>query len=176
MKTHTTLTQLRVAQRARFAAILHDAHEVHRVIATDGKEDFQEMTRGTVSTKSLRAMGHPFGRIAGSDPSTGGRGVRNRKKFQGMLTRKGVLPPLPINKQTGKLHAAITLSGPRGPKLAYDLFSNVRDGRQYVLSPVGTKKMVGRGLLGQWGVLRKRHRARKAAYVDLLRASLKARA
>lgn len=176
MKQHTTLTQLRIAQRERFKDIVGDIHAVHRMMATDGKEDFVELTSGTVSSKTLRAMGHPFGRLTSGDPGTGGRGVRNRAKFNSVLTRKGVLAPLPINKQTGKLHAAITLSGPHGPKLAYDLFSNVRDGRQYVLKPEGTSKMVGRGLLGKTGRLRARHRARSAAYVDVLRAKLKARA
>lgn len=176
MKTHQTLTQLRVAQQARFKMIAHDIHAVHKMIAEDGKGDFQELTAGGVKTKTLRAMGHPFGRLNGGDPSTGGRGVRDRAKFKTLLTRKGVLPPLPINIQTGKLHAAITLNGPHGVRHAYDLFSNVHDGRQYVLRPGGTSKMVGRGLLGQWGMLRKRHRARRAAYVDVLRASLKTRA
>jgi hypothetical protein len=157
VKQHTTLTQLRIAQRERFKDIMGDIHAVHKMMATDGKEDFVELTSGTVSSKTLRAM-------------------RNRAKFNSFLTRKGVLAPLPINKQTGKLHAAITLSGPHGPKLAYDLFSNVRDGRQYVLKPEGTSKMVGRGLLGKTGRLRARHRARSAAYVDVLRAKLKARA
>lgn len=176
MKRHTTLTSLRVAQRARFEGIKHDIHAVHKMMATDGKEDFSELTSGAVSTKTLRAMGHPFGRLVSGDISTGGRGVRNRQKFAQHLTRRGALPLLPINKQTGKLHGAITLIGPTGPNFRYDLFSNVRDGRQFVLKPGGTSKMVGRGLLGQWGMLRKRHRARRAAYVDVLRASHKARA
>lgn len=174
MGTYQTLTQLRAAQVKRFAAIKGDINQVHTMIARDGKGDFEEQTVGTVSTKTLRQMGHPFGRMGGAGSNTGVRGVNNPSRFKGIKMRKGVLPPLPINRQkTNGLHSSIKQPGPSGATHRYDLYADAPYAK-YVLSLTGTKRMTARGLLGPWGLLRKRHKARIAAYVDLMRRKQRA--
>ncbi len=174
MGVYTTPTQLRVAQRKRFAAVVRDINKVHTIIAHDGEQDFKDATTGGVKSKTLAAMGHPFGRLAGGN--SGGRGIKGGgKRFKGagmagQITAKGVIRPLPINKQTGRLHAGITLQGPIGRRKEYRLFSSAPYA-QFVLRPGGTRFMIGRGLLGANGFLRKRHKARLAALVDVVRAT-----
>lgn len=169
MGTYQTLTQLRAAQLKRFEAMKGGIKEAHTIIARDGLEDFKEQTLGTVTTKMLRQMGHPFGRSGGAGSNTGVRGVRNPSKFKGVKMRKGVLMPLPINRQKSNgLHSSIRQHGPSGATHRFDLYAEAPYAK-YVLSLTGTKRMTARGLLGPWGLLRKRHKARLAAYVDLCR-------
>ena len=176
MGVFTSPTQLRIHQRARFARVIGDMKKVHQMTARGGRKDFRESTQGGVKTDTLRKMGHPFGRIRSGNVATGGRGISgDGRRFvgsgiKGQVTRKGVLRPLPINQQTGKLHAAIRLAGPSGIHMEYRLFSSVPYAG-FVLAPEGTRYMVARGLLGPRGLLRKRHRARMAALVDVVRKS-----
>lgn len=131
---------------------------------------------GSVKTKTLVQMGHPFGRLRSGNRNTGGRGIQgNTRRFAGsgiagQVTKKGVLRPLPINRQSGKLHALIQLRGPSAPFHQYNLFTTAPYA-SFVLAPEGTRYMVARGLLGPRGLLRKRHRARMAALVDVVRKS-----
>ncbi len=176
MGVFTTPTQLRVRQRARFEQVKRDIKKVHRIMAEDGETDFHDATDGKIKSKQLAAMGHPFGRLSSGDPRTGGRGAKDGRKFigagiKGQVTRKGVVRPLPINEQTGRLKRGITLTGPLGGRRSeYRLFTTVPYAK-YVLRPGGTRKMVDRGLLGPRGFLRKRHKARIAAYIDVVRKS-----
>lgn len=177
MGVYQTPTQLRVAQRTRFAAVIKDIYKVHQIIAHDGEQDFKDATSGTVTSKQLAAMGHPFGRLSSGNPFTGGRGIAANKRgafkgagLKGQVTSKGVIRPLPINRQSGRLHAGITLQGPIGKRREYRLFSTAPHAR-FVLNPGGTRFMIGRGLLGPNGFLRKRHKARLAALVDVVRAT-----
>lgn len=149
--------------------------EVHKELATQGREDFHDQTGGQVKSKTLAAMGHPFGRMAtgGMRNITKGRaGSFSDAGLKGQVTKKGVVRPLPINVQTGRLRRAITLQGPSGRLKVYKLYSAAPHAK-YVLSPTGTRKMIARGLLGPRGLLRKRHKARLSALVDVLRAQQK---
>jgi len=174
MGVYTTPTQLRVRQRTRFAAVGRDINRIHQIIAHDGEQDFKDATTGSIKSKTLAAMGHPFGRLNGAGSNSGGRGVKGGgKRFKGIgaagqITAKGVVRPLPINRQTGRLHAGIQLQGPIGKRKEYRLYSTAPYAR-FVLNPGGTRKMVDRGLLGRNGFLRKRHKARIAALVDVVR-------
>jgi hypothetical protein len=177
MGVYDSPTKLRVAQRKRFAAVIHDMAKVHTILAHDGKDDFSESTTGTIKQSTLTAMGHPFGRIKSGNPLTGGRGIAagNRGKFRGVglkgqVTAKGVVRPLPINRQSGRLHASIQLVGPIGRRKEYRLFSSAPEAA-FVLRPGGTRFMIDRGLLGPTGLLMKRHKARIAAVVDVVRAT-----
>lgn len=189
MGVYDTPTQLRLRQRTRFAAVIKDIHKVHKMIAEDGEEDFENATTGSVTPATLAAMGHPFGRLNGgrfrraSDGTRklidgtgtgGGRGIKGGGKrfkgkgIKGQITAKGVIRPLPINRQSGMLHLGIKLVGPVGKGREFKLFSNAPHAK-FVLRPGGTRLMVDRGLLGRNGFLRKRHKARIAAYVDVVR-------
>jgi len=178
MGVYTTPTQLRVRQRARFEAVKADIKKVHKIMAEDGKDDFEQATSGTIKSKTLKEMGHPFGRIRSGDIRTGGRGAADGRKFlgkgsKGQITRTGVVRPLPINKQSGDLHRRIQLDGPFGGRRAeYRLYTNVPYAK-YVLNPKGTRKMIARGLLGRMGFLRKRHKARISALIDVVRKTSK---
>ena len=164
MGVFTSPTQLRIHQRARFARVIGDQKKVHQMAARGGRKDFRESTQGGVKTSTLIQMGHPFGRLKSGNRSTGGRGIRGDGRrlgsagIKGQITRKGVLRPIPINRQTGRLHAGIRLQGPTGRMHEYRLFSSAPYAG-YVLNPEGTRYMVARGLLGRSGLLRKRHRA-----------------
>lgn len=174
MGTFTSITDLRLRQRTRFEAVKRDINKVHKMLAEDGEEDFEDLTVGGVNSKTLKAMGHPFGRLRSGNASTGGRGIKGGGKrfkgsgIKGQINAKGVLRPLPINRQTGRLRAGIQLVGPIGSRKEYRLFSTAPYA-QFVLRPGGTRFMVDRGLLGRNGMLRKRHKARIAAYVDVVR-------
>lgn len=171
----TSLPALQRHQMKRFARMQLGQQRVHRELASQGERDFVGSTGGQIKSKTLAAMGHPFGRMA-----TGG--MRNIVKGQsgkfgsaglkGQVSKKGVVRPLPINVQSGRLRRAITLQGPAGHFSTYRLYSAAPHAR-FVLSPTGTRKMVARGLLGPTGLLRKRHKARLSALVSVLRAQQK---
>lgn len=174
MGTYTSVTALRLAQRARFERVGVAMVTVHKELATRGWKDMRENTRGSLTSKQLRAMGHPFGRIAGAGSNSGGRGiVKNLSTVtQGtdkrQVSRKGGVRPLPINRQTGQLYRGIRLDGPTGRSKVYRLYS-IAPHASFVLHPDGTRRMISRGLKGPRGLLRKRHRARLAAAVDVVR-------
>lgn len=171
----TSPTALKNHQKKRFAKMQLGQQRVHKELATQGERDFVGATGGQIKSKTLAAMGHPFGRMSSG-------GMRNIVKGQsgkfgsaglkGQVSKKGVVRPLPINVQSGRLRRAITLQGPAGRASTYKLYSAAPHAR-FVLSPTGTKKMVARGLLGGNGLLRKRHKARLAALVSVIRAQQK---
>lgn len=71
---------------------------------------------------------------------------------------------LPINVQSGKLRAGIrlVLRSP-APRLSYSLLIQNVDYARYILSEMGTKKMVSRGYKAE---IQRRQKARQAAYVQ----------
>lgn len=184
MGIYTTPTQLRVAQRRRFDRVLGDMQAVHREMATGGFKDFLQATSGRISTKQLALMGHPFAvntfisaRSARARWRAGemvAMGLSSARK--GQISKRGMVRDLPINKQSGELRRGIKLQGPSGPGSDFRLFSDAPHAK-YVLRPRGTSTMRGRGLLGPdapsggYGLLRKRHTARSAALVDVVRKS-----
>lgn len=110
----------------------------HDELVQDMQAEARGLTSGTTSTATLIRMGHPLGR------RLGGR-------------KRGSLPTLPINAQTGKLRGSwrrykVDLSG----KTYYDVIPTVPYAK-YVLAVGGTTKMVARGF---WREMRKRWRKR----------------
>lgn len=154
--------------------------DAHRLLWKGGVEDHAKLTTGAVSTKQLRQMGHPFGRKVSGDVSTGVRGIQNggsigsRQRKKGNMVRKGVLMPLPINKQTGKLRRSFNKTPETGPDLTVDMGFKVPYSR-FVLSPVGTRYMTTRGFYSvgkstaALGAVAKRHRARKSVIINAAR-------
>ncbi len=187
----TRPAQLQKRMQKRFAVGVQSMHGAHKELIKGGKEDHAQYTSGRVPTKTLRAMGHPFGRKVSGDERTGVRGIREgymtretkSGRFQSRLSRhakakgnsisKGVLNPLPINKQTGKLRASFFQTPPTGADLRVDM-GYASPYAAYVLSPTGTHRMVARGFysvrpnnppLAGLGIVAKRHRARKAGII-----------
>jgi hypothetical protein len=173
MGIYTTPTALMVAQRRRFAGVRLTMQEMHKVAYEGGREDHLDYSDGSVSTKQLRAMGHPFGRLGGAGTSSGGRGiVKNRGKFKGaggylatsghkpkglssdfyyfkrgvksVVSGGGKIRSLPINRQTGRMRTSLQLAGPSGPNQVVRIGFNAPYAK-YVLSPTGTSKMIARG-------------------------------
>lgn len=85
------------------------------------------LLEGTVTTKQLRRMNHPYGRLPSAKP-------------------RGVLPALPINKQSGGLIESMEI---RRVRLAEGGYAReigfTAPYAQYVLAPEGTKYMIARG-------------------------------
>lgn len=96
------------------------------------RADALKLTSGTLSTAQLRAMGHPFAR----------------------RHRNTLIPPLPINRQTGRLQASLRVFR-RGENQAQLQFTAPH--AKFVLAPQGTAKMLPRGF---WVEMRRRHNAR----------------
>jgi len=148
----TTPMQLLQAQTKRFKTAQGSMQDSLRQDAEAGVQVFIESVGGNVSTSTLRRMGHPFGR--GTGPGKGN-------------LKRGRLPGLPINAQTGILRANIRAY--KTDKGAYMLGSSAPYAK-YVLHPAGTSKMVsrtkngrplmtGRELgLSRIGLLEQRHR------------------
>ncbi len=126
-------------QTKRFAKVQAELVIEHEKMVQAMRSEAIGLTSGNVKTKTLRKLGHPFGKRAS------GR-------------KRGRLPALPINAQTGKLRASwikTKLLG-AGGKIHYDL-TNKAPYAKYVLSLGGTTKMIARGF---WRELRKIWRKR----------------
>lgn len=170
MGTFTSAVQLRLRQQERFKDVRLDTRKALGILATDLKQDFQDLTRGQLSEKQLRRVGHPYARrarVLNIQKLAGARGQREGKKTQ--VSARGRIPDLPINKQTGKLHRGITLTSKAGG-MVYDLYS-VAPHARFVLAVNGTTHMRPRGLKGPKGALRKRYKARHAGLVAAHRAA-----
>lgn len=136
------------AQGSRFNKVLAEVVIEHERLVNDMKSEAIGLTSGTVKTRTLRRLGHPFGR-------------------RGSGRKRGTLPTLPINAQTGRLRASFqkvrTSSG--SGRVSYDL-TNTAPYAKYVLSLGGTTKMVARRF---WPELRKRWRKRNFELLMRLR-------
>lgn len=96
------------------------------------RQDAVRLTSGTLSARQLRAMGHPYAR----------------------RHRNPLIPPLPINRQTGRLQASLRVFR-RGETQAVLQFTAPH--AKFVLAPMGTTRMLPRGF---WIEMRRRHNAR----------------
>ncbi|RYG36111.1 hypothetical protein EON81_10730 [bacterium] len=171
----TNAAQLLSHQRGRFAKMELTQQSVHQELIRGGVRDHAELTSGGVSDDTLEDMGHPFGRTMGADGGgvrgivKGPRKLTARQKRKGNVIRKGVLAPLPINRQKGDLRSSFTKSVANNHDTTMGFTAKHA---KYVLSPWGTEKMVARGFYSMplysqtpayVGPLRKRHRLRRQA-------------
>lgn len=176
MGVYTSPVQLQRAQVAKFARMNLLQRNVHKELVSQAQKDYAGGTGGGVSTKSLKDMGHPFAREGNA-----ARGiVKNKGKYRSYgksygkkrQVSRGIIQPLPINKQTGKLRSSFKRYG--SFEITYMGFAAPY--AKYVLSPTGTKKMIARGFyskragsIADLGWLAKRHRARAQAAIVALR-------
>lgn len=166
---HSPIAYMR-HKRKQLAGIRFNQRVEFEKIARASLTDGIELTGGHVSSRQLRRMGHPFGRGVSASASTRGglkRGSRTR------------IANLPINIQSGQLRRGWHLSNRSvGTTQRYVLGNRARHAR-YILSPSGTRRMVGRGIWGHssftrveggpMGVMARRARARLKGLVTALR-------
>lgn len=170
MGVFTSPVALMQRQRARFAGVKMTMEKAHFILAHDGFSDFKEQTTGTLGKKEKRLLGHPYARgprILNVAKLGGFKGVQDGKVTQ--ITAKGRVRDLPINMESGRLHATITLLSKSNGRI-YDLFSSVPYAK-FALAVEGTRYVRPRGLLGPRGLLRKLHKARHAGIVLAVRQS-----
>lgn len=119
----------------------------HRRIAEAGEGDYLDLTGGGLPPKITRGQ---YARRAS------GR-------------RRGKLPGLPINVQTGKLRRSIGIRPAPGGSQAFYVGPSKAAGRSmWVLMPGGTRVMIARGVEGE---VERRWRARNKALIDVIRRS-----
>lgn len=159
-------------QMKRFAAMNMNAKTGHADIARQGYMDARELTRGadgpmgSARKRWLRKMGHPFGRGPSAAASKPG-GLK-----RGIPRARGQVRNLPIGQISNRLHTGFSLKRETGGTQSFGLRSSAPHA-QYILSPYGTKKMVGRGFGGilgksgpKTGEIVRRWRARNMAFVQ----------
>lgn len=152
-KTHKTVGSLLTAQRIRYEKFQGTIRQAHHALVADSAQDHVELTSGTISKGRLKALGHPFGRGDSAEESTSFGLARGTGRGQQKV------PLLPINRQSGRLQRSLKWFGPRGRDLEYRVWFDAPHAR-YITHPSGTKKMIGRGLRGPKGQLRRLHKAR----------------
>lgn len=147
------------AQMIRFERVEQTAKALHRDIADLALQDAIELTSGGISERTLRKLGHPFGRNAV-------RGTATRGRMRG--SAKGFIPLLPINEQSHKLHDALRLDPIEelGATQSFGLMAGDVEYAKYILSDSGTVFMIGRGFRGE---IRRRWAARNKAFIDYIR-------
>lgn len=163
------------AQKNRFNHVISDMDRTMREVAIEGWRDHLNLLSGKVKQKTLNAMGNPYGRgssAAKNLVNAGNVGRRGAKRKFG----RGSAPLLPINEQTGRLRMSVRLAGYRRGVYDVHVGAGVRYAK-YILHPAGTRKMVGRGMMG-WrnvnaafpiGQIERLHRARNKVIQDAYR-------
>lgn len=149
MALHTDARSLLRAQGKRFAKVRERMIAEHESMTKDMVIDARDLVSGGIKTPILKALGHPFGRRAS------GR-------------KRGKLPLLPINVQSGRLRASLrrTKVSSGGNSRAYDVKFDAPYAK-YVLAVGGTTRMVGRGF---WRELKKRWKKRNFDLLMRIRA------
>lgn len=109
------------------------------------------LTGGSISSKRLRKLGHPFARSKG------------KALLSGRVSTKSKVPLLPINVQSGRLRRAF--KSRLYPKQGFDIVVKNVPYAKYILSSRGTEKMIARGLKEE--VVR-RLKARQKAHLDAI--------
>lgn len=136
-------------------------------IAEAYHEDAIKFTGGGINSKQLAKMGHPYG-----------RGTSSKTSAPGGLKRRGKAPNVPINMQSGRLRRSWYMKvRSSGGRKVWTIGNSARHAR-YILSPWGTKKMVGREIWGHpnyakgapIGLMARRARARLKGLVNAVRA------
>lgn len=153
-------------QVARFRKMAASAKSGHEELAKAGYSDGHELTMGRVKTKTLRQLGHPFGRGTSKatwTPTGTKRGLRTKDARK--LFGKSTIPTLPINRQTGRLRGSLYRRRDSGGIQSFVVGFSAPHA-QYVLAVKGTERMVARGY---WNEVVKRWRARNKALLDYIK-------
>ena len=172
MGTFTDPAKMLAHMRKRTAVAVKGMESFAEFSAKEGYwKDMRPNLAGRVSSEELRRAGHPYGR---------GQNAKENYTNAGNVLKRGKVPRLPINRQSGRLAMSLRLR--RAGRSVWDLgIGTAVPYARFILHPAGTKKMVGRGLMG-WrkvnasypaGLVERRQRLRTAAARDALRRSHK---
>lgn len=117
-------------------------------------DDAKQMLSGTVKTKQLRKMGHPYARALRMKADTAKpRIIATKAKVRKVLgIKSGTMSPLPINKQSGKLFASQYIkTWKTGRDINYRYGFNESQCRyaKWITAKQGTRKMRERGFWKQ---------------------------
>lgn len=140
MRTFTRPIDLARHKEAQLRRMFRGFHQEFEKIVNESLQDGIDLTGGSVTSKQLKELGHPFGRGPRANTYPGGglkRGSRTK------------IPNLPINQQSGRLRRGwyVRLEQRGQGRRVYRL-GNTAGHAKYILSPWGTRKMVGRGIWG----------------------------
>lgn len=155
MATFHDSKALSASQARRFAHVDRVIRAEHRRLVEQMLGHAVAQTSGPISSATLRALGHPFGR---------GRGRINAKGRM-RIGPKGVAPKLPINAQTGELRRSWRIT--RKPVATGQVFELAPTSpHAIVLAPGGTKRMVARGF---WTMMRTEFKRKNRVSVQRMR-------
>lgn len=136
-------------QMKRLVAMQATIKQSVRLMRRLGEQDAGELTSGGVKAKTLAKLGHPFARGASTAKSTpAGR-------------KRGSVPMLPINVQSGKLKRSFRSRDFK--RNGFEVLSAQVPYAKFILSESGTRKMVARGMKKE---ANRRLKARQAAHVQ----------
>lgn len=146
MSRYSEMSALASAWERRVAGRISVGDSALRAWAEENASFWRRMMSGAITTRQLRRLGHPFGR--GSSPAQREAGYRSMRgappaRIRSVLGRTAV-PPLPINAQTGRLRASVRVR--KAGEQDYRVGAATPYAK-YILSPTGTRLMVGRGFL-----------------------------
>ncbi|RYZ93555.1 MAG: hypothetical protein EOP06_00505 [Proteobacteria bacterium] len=158
MARFTSAKALAAHQKRRFQHVADKAARLHSEMVRELVDEAEKLTSGKTKTKELRRLGHPFGRKAGwkstYNPHTGKWRTTGGRK-------RGKLPTMPINRQTGTLQDGFIIRRrPKQGKGQEWSFRNKAPYAKHILSPGGTVKMVTRPFKRDMNVIwRKKNKA-----------------
>lgn len=139
MAVHSSYKGYSQAMLAKAKRIEDAMRAANAEIDREMKKAAHQAMSGTISTQTLRRLGHPFGRGRRRATAKVKRAGRTVGRVRGSV--RGKAPLLPINAQTGKLRRSLRASVHGGE---HRLTVNTRYAK-FVLGKGGTTKMVDRG-------------------------------
>jgi hypothetical protein len=150
MATTNSVKEFLNLMSKRDKAFKDGASKAFKKVVFETTDYAHQNLEGTITTKQLRAMGHPFARAAvGINTPSKMRKAAILKGIKKVLGKGGKVNLLPINRQTGKLQKAAYLKHfkQKGMGETYEFGFNggVAPYAKYVLAKQGTDKMRQRG-------------------------------
>lgn len=166
MPTFTNGYALAQAQKLRFGVLVRSLRVEHAQLAKDMGEKAVDLTSGRISSKTLKLMGHPFGR---------GKGRRALKGGGRATNIGGRVSLLPINRQTGRLSNSLRVFKRQTVPQTF-ILQFMAPHAKFVLSLTGTRRMVPRGFWPAMGAAWRQRNKRLIHDVNLLKLQHRAAA
>jgi len=161
------LEKLVLFMKAQPKILRRDVSEIFHRLVNETVRDTQRLLHGTIKTRQLRQMGHPYAAALWlKRDSAKPRKQAVTRAIKRILGKGGKANLLPINKQTGRLVASQYLMQSRDKEGEHYEYGFKIDYAQWVLARQGTTKMRRRGFWREVG-LRYFHYARHASFSSL---------
>lgn len=138
MATFRSAAELAKHQRSRARKVRRSLDVGSKAVAEEMRKEAIRLTSGTVTTKQLREMGHPYARRR--------TGTRRRGR------QRGTLPRLPIHRQSGRLQKSLRVFRRMSSRGISWQIQFTAPHSPFVLAPGGTENMVARGF---WAAMRR---------------------